>query len=220
MAAESEAEASFLERLIGSRNRDLSIFFPFILGVMGPPRREAQGAQGPDQETHDAQGSDQEAQERIVLINPFTQGMIIIDGGGRSLDALVREISEMETGKKGPPPASKASIESMPKVEISKEGEECAICLEGMEVGGEAKEMPCKHRYHWNCIEKWLRLHGSCPVCRYKMPVEEEEEPKKGDEGNGRREGRVDREIWVSFSLGRRDSSTSPTPAVDRSDGE
>ncbi|XP_009630475.1 E3 ubiquitin-protein ligase MPSR1-like [Nicotiana tomentosiformis] len=76
------------------------------------------------------------------------------------------------------PPATKASIEALPIVEIVQEEEkrtECAICLLEFQVGGKAKEMPCKHRYHPNCIDPWLRVHGSCPVCRYEMPVERPE---------------------------------------------
>ncbi|KAL5981200.1 hypothetical protein ACLOJK_029121 [Asimina triloba] len=204
-AEESETvNTSFLERLIGgSRNRDISLFFPVILGVMGPPRRD-------DAQQSSSEGGQGSGSERIVLINPFTQGMIIIDGGGVNLEALMRGLSEMESGKGGPPPASKASIKAMPAVQVSEEGAECAICLEGMEVGEEAKEMPCKHRYHGECIGKWLGLHGSCPVCRYRMPLEEEE-VKKG-EGERGAEGRRDGEIWVRFSFGTRDSTSSSTP--------
>ncbi|OIT01159.1 e3 ubiquitin-protein ligase ring1 [Nicotiana attenuata] len=67
------------------------------------------------------------------------------------------------------PPATKASIEALPIIQIVENEGECAICLLEFQVGGKAKEMPCKHRYHSNCINKWLEIHGSCPVCRYKM---------------------------------------------------
>lgn len=90
-------------------------------------------------------------------------------------ESLLRDI----LNKEGPAPASKASIEAMPAVKVTEEGTECSICLTEFEVGGEVKEMPCKHKYHSDCIEKWLGIHGSCPVCRYKMPVEE----KKTEEG-------------------------------------
>ena len=75
-----------------------------------------------------------------------------------------------------PLPASRVSIEAMPRVAVTEEEvveKDCAICLDGYEVGGEAREMPCKHRFHSGCIERWLGLHGSCPVCRFAMPVEE-----------------------------------------------
>ncbi|XP_059298096.1 E3 ubiquitin-protein ligase MPSR1-like [Lycium ferocissimum] len=76
-------------------------------------------------------------------------------------------------------PATKASIEALPVVEIDEAIDltECAICLLEFQPGGQAKEMPCQHRYHSNCINKWLRIHGSCPVCRYVMPLDH----KRGD---------------------------------------
>ncbi|KAF8390189.1 hypothetical protein HHK36_024711 [Tetracentron sinense] len=214
MASEPEmSEPSFLEQLISTRNRDLSMFLPLILGFTSrSPRREPDD---PDQETEDQTTGD----ERIILINPFTQGMIVIEGS-RSLEALLREVSN----KDGPRPATKASIEAMAMVEIT-EGDggdgECAICLEEWEIGGEAKEMPCKHRYHCNCIEKWLGIHGSCPVCRFKMPVDEDDSKKIGGSDGGDEEGRRRREIWVSFSLngnnGRNSNSDSATDSDDSS---
>ncbi|GLU11079.1 hypothetical protein SLE2022_278490 [Rubroshorea leprosula] len=75
--------------------------------------------------------------------------------------------------KPGTMPASKASIEAMPRIVVEKIGKDCTICLEEFVAGGEAREMPCKHAFHSDCIEKWLGMHGSCPVCRFAMPVEE-----------------------------------------------
>jgi len=51
------------------------------------------------------------------------------------------------------------------------------------------KEMPCKHRFHGNCIEKWLGIHGSCFVCRYQIHVDEKDDGMKmdGEEGGERR---------------------------------
>ncbi|KAK4366628.1 hypothetical protein RND71_014508 [Anisodus tanguticus] len=62
----------------------------------------------------------------------------------------------------------------MPVVKVIEEGVECSICLSEFKVGGDAKEMTCKHRYHLDCLDKWLRINGSSPICRYKMPVDEE----------------------------------------------
>eukprot|EP00262_Sarcandra_glabra_P007075 TRINITY_DN19642_c0_g1_i1.p1 TRINITY_DN19642_c0_g1~~TRINITY_DN19642_c0_g1_i1.p1 ORF type:complete len:225 (+),score=49.28 TRINITY_DN19642_c0_g1_i1:147-821(+) len=217
----SEPTNSFLDRLISSRNRDLSFLFPLLFGFTDP---QSEGeSQDPDQETQQTPNT----HDRIIFVNPLTQGMVVIQGG-RSFESLWRELSEFDSAKKGTPPASKASIDAMPKIEVLDDGDQCVICLEGLEIGGEAREMPCKHRYHSNCIQKWLGIHGSCPVCRFKMPVDDSDESgKRGgggvyrDGGNGgdgvdeegRRDLGVDREIWVSFSVNRRDS----TP-VDSSD--
>jgi hypothetical protein len=209
MASEAEMSeiSSMFERVV--RNRDMSLFLPFILGFAGPRRDPQQPEDVSDQESENTPAT---PRDRIILINPFTQGMVVIDGTS-SLDSLLRE----QGGKDGQPPASKASIQAMPDVEVNEGGGECVICLDELEVGGVAKEMPCKHRFHTNCIEKWLGIHGSCPVCRYTMPVEEEEVGKKRDEEG--RERRVEREIWVSFSFNSsRTGDSNQTPTSDSSD--
>ncbi|KAE8688304.1 galactosyltransferase family protein [Hibiscus syriacus] len=90
--------------------------------------------------------------------------------------------------KLGPAPASKASIEAMLRKKVKESGGHCSICLEEFEVDEEAREMPCKHVFHSGCIEKWLQIHGSCPVCRFLMPAETEG-------GDGGRRSMEDAEI-------------------------
>ncbi|KAF3322958.1 E3 ubiquitin-protein ligase RING1-like protein [Carex littledalei] len=153
--------------------------------------------------------SDQESSERFVLLNPFTQSMVVLHGGAGILSAVLGgATTESVTG--GPPPASKASIESLKivkKEETENEEAECVVCLEKLfdkekeEVV--VKEMPCGHRYHGECIEKWLHIHGSCPMCRYNMPEEEGEGKKREEE---REEGTGnDNGVWVRISFARRD---------------
>ncbi|XP_022740524.1 E3 ubiquitin-protein ligase RING1-like [Durio zibethinus] len=97
-----------------------------------------------------------------------------------------------EYNKPGPAPASKASIEAMPRIKVKGTGNDCSICLEEFKVDEEAREMPCKHLFHSGCVEKWLQIHGSCPVCRFLMPSEEAESGGGGiggDDGLGNLEG-------------------------------
>lgn len=116
--------------------------------------------------------------------------------GNSSFDSLLRELAS----KGGQPPATKASIEAMPSVEVGGDDGECVICLEEWKVGCVAKEMPCKHKFHENCIVKWLGIHGSCPVCRHKMPVDEEDLGKKREGSVGDEEGRQQNPSSLSFS--------------------
>ncbi|XP_073001649.1 E3 ubiquitin-protein ligase MPSR1-like [Typha latifolia] len=95
-------------------------------------------------------------------------------------------LSEILSGGDERLPTSKASIEALRLVEVTKE-EECLVCLNSLRnrEDGEVvvvKEMPCKHRFHGACVEKWLELHGSCPLCRYEMPIGEEGERKEEEE--------------------------------------
>ncbi|PWA50630.1 hypothetical protein CTI12_AA470930 [Artemisia annua] len=110
----------------------------------------------------------------------------------------------------GEPPASKAAIENMPTVEMkSREeiekmcestGTECVICMEDWGVGDVVKEMPCQHKFHGGCVEKWLKIHATCPVCRCKMMDEENENGKKS--GGESDNGEIRSEVWVSFGGG------------------
>ena len=44
---------------------------------------------------------------------------------------------------------------------------ECAICLEPFERGQEVRTLPCMHRFHSLCVDRWLFGNHLCPVCRY-----------------------------------------------------
>lgn len=107
---------------------------------------------------------------RLVDVREFLLG----PGG----DLLIQHLIEGgDTGRHGSAPASKAAVEAMPTLTISKQSLEaddiyCAVCKEVFDVGCEAREMPCKHIYHSNCILPWLALHNSCPICRHEMPSE------------------------------------------------
>ncbi|PIN16302.1 hypothetical protein CDL12_11048 [Handroanthus impetiginosus] len=105
-------------------------------------------------------------------------------------------------------PAPKASIESLKRVGVSEPGVECPICLVEYEVEEKAKEMPCRHKFHSDCIDRWLEIHGSCPVCRFILPVEKKE--------SGDKRGRE--ELTIHLRLVRRRSSGSDVELGRESD--
>lgn len=158
---------------------------------------------------------------RIILVNPLTQDTVVVDPSSpppSSWEPLLRALRAVKG--RGGPPASMESVRAMRDViksrgergregeveEEEEEEEECVICMGEFEQG---REMPCGHRFHGGCIERWLGIHGTCPVCRYQMPADEGAaaterwEQEDDDEGGG--EGR---DIWISFSVTRRNSSS------------
>jgi len=42
----------------------------------------------------------------------------------------------------------------------------CSICLSLFENGDELRILPCRHRFHSECIDQWFRSHRTCPMCR------------------------------------------------------
>jgi len=106
----------------------------------------------------------------------------------------------------GAPPASKEAVTKLKKVKItSKEIEEkaeCSVCKDEYELDDEVKVMPCSHRFHIECIDPWLKLRNSCPVCRYELPTDDtnyENKKKKkpsnsenSNEGNNNQNNNMD----------------------------
>ncbi|XP_074333502.1 E3 ubiquitin-protein ligase RING1-like [Apium graveolens] len=121
---------------------------------------------------------------------PFNLGDYVV---GPGLEQLIQQLSENDPNRHGPPPAAKSAVEGLKKVEIGDEMSDgdyaqCAVCMEAFEVGVEAKEMPCRHLFHSDCIVPWLEMHNSCPVCRFELPTDDEDyESRKrgGVEGSG-----------------------------------
>lgn len=141
--------------------------------------------------------------ERVILINPFNQTIIVqqgpydsssdiningddnnnqpigvlgdyVIGSGSGLELLLQHLAENDPNRYGTPPAQKEAVEALPTVEIE-ESLQCSVCLEDFEMATKAKQMPCKHKFHEDCILPWLELHSSCPVCRYQLPWDESE---------------------------------------------
>ncbi|KAG5621595.1 hypothetical protein H5410_006813 [Solanum commersonii] len=106
----------------------------------------------------------------------------VVDATNNSIFFLEDRPINVEPILEGQLPASIASIKAIPMVKVLGEGIDCSICLSNFEIGEEAKEMHCKHHFHSICIDKWLGINGSCPICRYKMPVDEQCEEKDKDE--------------------------------------
>ncbi|XP_031491984.1 E3 ubiquitin-protein ligase RING1-like [Nymphaea colorata] len=96
---------------------------------------------------------------------------------GDRLERLMEHLAEMDSGNYGHFPASKASVAAIPTIKITQailaeDSLNCAICKDEFEADVDAKQLPCRHIYHGDCILPWLSQHNSCPICRYQLPLE------------------------------------------------
>lgn len=49
------------------------------------------------------------------------------------------------------------------------EDAECCICLCSYDDGIELRELPCRHHFHCDCIDKWLYINATCPLCKFNI---------------------------------------------------
>ena len=67
-----------------------------------------------------------------------------------------------------------------PNKESHKEFCSCRVCLEDYKEGEELGMLPCKHFFHFNCIQEWGKRKPNCPYCDVEIPtVEPETESNK-----------------------------------------
>jgi len=99
--------------------------------------------------------------------------------GPSGLEQLIQQLAENDPNRYGTPPAAKSAVAALPDVAVSADmmqadgGAQCAVCMDDFHLGSAAKQLPCKHVFHKDCILPWLDLHSSCPVCRFELPTDD-----------------------------------------------
>ncbi|KAF5731962.1 putative zinc finger protein [Tripterygium wilfordii] len=101
-------------------------------------------------------------------------GQVFGTGENVAFEDMLNEVPELTHNERpGPPPAPASAIEALPTVRITPQHlineTSCPVCKEEFEVGGEVRELQCKHLYHSDCIVPWLSIHNTCPVCRFEL---------------------------------------------------
>ncbi|XP_050153186.1 E3 ubiquitin-protein ligase At4g11680-like isoform X2 [Malus sylvestris] len=52
---------------------------------------------------------------------------------------------------------------------ISQADAECCVCLSVYKNGAELSQHPCQHHFHCTCIDKWLHINATCPMCKFNI---------------------------------------------------
>ncbi|KAK1420999.1 hypothetical protein QVD17_23022 [Tagetes erecta] len=52
---------------------------------------------------------------------------------------------------------------------ISGEDAVCCICLAKYTNDDLLRELPCTHFFHTECVDRWLKINASCPLCKFEI---------------------------------------------------
>ena len=52
---------------------------------------------------------------------------------------------------------------------VSAEDAICCICLGKYKDDVQLRELPCSHHFHVECVDKWLKINASCPLCKHEI---------------------------------------------------
>lgn len=64
--------------------------------------------------------------------------------------------------------ADQGEIDALPEVQLDEtiDEYECPVCMEKMATNDIVRTLPCFHRLHKECIDKWLEVRKTCPICK------------------------------------------------------
>uniref|UniRef100_UPI00358E22B4 RING finger protein 148-like n=1 Tax=Myxine glutinosa TaxID=7769 RepID=UPI00358E22B4 len=68
--------------------------------------------------------------------------------------------------------------------EMQPDSEPCSICIESYSTGEVLRVLPCRHKFHRQCVDPWLLGHRTCPMCKLDilkaLGIENELKPLEG----------------------------------------
>ncbi|GAX78647.1 hypothetical protein CEUSTIGMA_g6085.t1 [Chlamydomonas eustigma] len=66
-------------------------------------------------------------------------------------------------------PAQSISADTEGSTEAADSDTTCIVCLLDYEDGDILRQLPCKHDFHKDCIDSWMKHHQTCPICRKEL---------------------------------------------------
>jgi len=88
-----------------------------------------------------------------ISSNPLMQDQI-----GNTMSSLENNMYQLETINKEPQYENKNEVHP---------NEECTICMDKNDLIW--LSLPCEHKFHEECIFKWIDTNLSCPICRKQL---------------------------------------------------
>ena len=144
-------------RFRGSRPEDDA---PGAAAYSGPSESEG--------EDDESEGEDNELQRALTASLHDEEAMLRAAIEASLADARGQDAAIAGTSPAAPPPAplAEAPQAAPPQAEAPPQ---CSICMDDITRGQDARALPCSHSFHRACVDRWLRQHRACPVCRERV---------------------------------------------------
>lgn len=84
--------------------------------------------------------------------------------GNAGFDAVITQLlNNLDGTNSGPPPMPKQQVDNLPIVKVNDDqvknnNLQCTVCMDDFQVGDSARQLPCEHFFHEDCIVPWLNL--------------------------------------------------------------
>ncbi|KAK4721234.1 hypothetical protein R3W88_011467 [Solanum pinnatisectum] len=96
----------------------------------------------------------------IIMVPGHRDDSIIIE----TLLALQEHIGGIETGFKKNVISKLLKQSKYQSSKMKNYSESCCICLDTYDDGAELGKINCGHKFHYQCIRRWLKRNNSCPI--------------------------------------------------------
>lgn len=81
----------------------------------------------------------------------------------KDYDLLFAKIPNYSISVKAKPPKMKGiKVEHLPD-------DSCPICLTGSDFSEHFYNLSCNHTFHTKCLQTWMRVNNTCPMCRFEF---------------------------------------------------
>ncbi|AFN83277.1 zinc finger domain-containing ubiquitin ligase [Encephalitozoon romaleae SJ-2008] len=101
---------------------------------------------------------------RFLFLTPQSEG-----ARGNVIYEIQINFDIFDASTEPPVTATKESLKKTDVVKATKDDEtcECTICMSNFSMNQKLRVLPCDHKFHTGCVDKWLLGHSNkCPVCR------------------------------------------------------
>jgi hypothetical protein len=107
-------------------------------------------------------GSGQESQEVKDQVSPQKESP------SRKTSSSVLSFfrrSEPKMSSDAPSSSQAETAKPYPPLYVPEEDAVCVICLGSYDEGEPIRQLLCHHHFHLSCIDEWLHLQKTCPLC-------------------------------------------------------